>query len=219
MFRAGTSWGIADTNGHKRDADMTQDSELYAQALDRFRELFALAQQSDTREPTAMTLATADAEGRPAARTVLLKQFDERGFVFFTSLNSRKGKELKHNPRAALCFFWEALKQQVLVEGSVNVISDEEADRYWGSRSRDSQLGAWASQQSEPLDSRQALEQRLGEYHEKFQQERVPRPPYWSGFRVVPERIEFWKSGWHRLHERICYTKTADGWSVTLLNP
>lgn len=198
---------------------MTTNLSLYEEALRRFGDLLDAAVKTDLREPNAMTLATADADGRPSVRTMLLKRFDAEGFVFFTNSHSRKGRELDENPHVALCFFWQPLMQQVRVEGPVATISGEESDSYWETRVRDSQLGAWASQQSDPLESRQLLEHEVREYHDRFLNQAVPRPPYWFGYRVIPERIEFWKSGWHRLHERILYEKTDEGWHKTLLYP
>jgi pyridoxamine 5'-phosphate oxidase len=193
--------------------------DLYTEALNKFRDLLKEVDKSDLPEPTAMTLATTDAGGQVTVRTVLLKKLDKRGFTFFTNLHSRKANQLTENPRAALCFFWQSLMQQVTVEGTVELISDEEANAYWATRERDSQLGAWASKQSEYLDSRDTLNKRLTLYREKFKEQSVRRPPNWSGYRVIPERIEFWKAGWHRLHERVCYSKSASGWSVSLLYP
>ena len=198
---------------------MADTTGLYTEALTRFGELLEAAQATDLREPTAMVLATADADGRPSVRTMLLKRFDEQGFVFFTNSHSRKGRELDENPYASLCFFWQPMMQQVRVEGTVVPISVEESDSYWETRTRDSQLGAWASQQSDPLDDRKLLEHEVSEYHARFLNTQVPRPPHWFGYRVIPERIEFWKSGWHRLHERVLYEKTTDGWCKTLLCP
>lgn len=198
---------------------MTTNTSLYDEALRRFGDLLDAANKTDLREPSAMMLATADAEGRPSLRTMLLKRFDAEGFVFFTNSHSRKGRDLDENPHAALCFFWQPLMQQVRIEGSVVHISAEESDKYWETRLRDSQLGAWASQQSDPLENRELLEHEVREYHDKFVNQGVPRPPHWLGYRVVPECIEFWKSGWHRLHERVLYKKTPDGWYKTLLYP
>jgi len=198
---------------------MADTTGLYTEALTRFGELLEAAQATDLREPTAMVLATADADGRPSVRTMLLKRFDEQGFVFFTNSHSRKGRELDENPYASLCFFWQPMMQQVRIEGTVVPISVEESDSYWETRTRDSQLGAWASQQSDPLDDRKLLEHEVSEYHARFLNTQVPRPPHWFGYRVIPERIEFWKSGWHRLHERVLYEKTTDGWCKTLLCP
>lgn len=193
--------------------------DLYMEALDKFRNLFEQAQQTDLPEPTAMTLATVDPDGRPSARAILLKAVDERGFVFYTNRRSRKGRALASNAYAALCFYWQPLKEQVHVEGAVEPVSDAEADAYWATRDRESQIGGWASHQSEPLDDRQMLEQRVAEYTEKFSGQPVPRPTHWSGYRVIPERIEFWKAMPHRLHERVCYQKTDNAWTKTLLNP
>lgn len=193
--------------------------DLYTEAIARFVELFEAAKSTDLREPTAMSLATGDPDGRTSCRTVLLKGVDERGFVFYTNYLSRKGHQLIANPYASLLFFWQPLMQQVKVEGDVETVTPDEADAYWASRSRDSQLGAWASEQSQPLASREALEQRLAQHQERFRDAPVPRPQQWSGFRVVPERIEFWTSGAHRLHERVCYEQSGDAWSKVLLNP
>ena len=193
--------------------------DLYVEALSRFHDLLNEAQKTDLFEPTAMTLATCDAQGHPTARTVLLKKVDERGFAFYTNLNSRKARQLEDNPRAALCFFWQSLMQQVTVEGSVEMLSDKEAEAYWHTRERDSQIGAWASKQSALLDSQETLHRRHEQYRDRFKDQKVPRPADWSGYRIIPERIEFWKSGWHRLHERVCYSKSEEGWTLTLLYP
>jgi pyridoxamine 5'-phosphate oxidase len=198
---------------------MADTTGLYSEALARFGELLDVAAATDLREPMAMTLATADADGRPSARTMLLKGFDEQGFVFFTNSHSRKGRELDENPRVSLCFFWQPMMQQVRIEGAVVPINAEESDAYWETRTRDSQLGAWASQQSDPLEDRKLLEHEVAEYQARFPNQPVPRPPHWFGYRVIPERIEFWKTGWHRLHERVLYEKTTDGWCKTLLYP
>jgi pyridoxamine 5'-phosphate oxidase len=199
--------------------NMTNIPELDHEALAMFQDWLDAACKTDLHEPTAMTLATANAQGRPSARTVLLKSFDERGFVFFTNSQSRKGDELRENAFASLCFFWQPLMRQVRIEGSAVTISAPESDSYWESRPRDTQLGAWASQQSRPLDFRETLEQRMAEAHARFIDDTVPRPPHWIGYRVIPERIEFWKSGWHRLHVRILYERHAEGWSKSLLYP
>jgi pyridoxamine 5'-phosphate oxidase len=198
---------------------MTYISGIEQEALTMFQDWLDAACKTDLHEPTAMTLATANARGRPSARTVLLKSFDERGFVFFTNSQSRKGGELRENAFASLCFFWQPLMRQVRIEGPTVTISTEESDAYWESRPRDTQLGAWASQQSRPLDFRETLEKRMAEAHARFIDDIVPRPPYWIGYRVIPERIEFWKTGWHRLHERVLYEKQADGWCKSLLYP
>jgi len=170
-------------------------------------------------EPNAMSLATVENGKQPSVRIVLLKAFDERGFVFYTNFEGRKGRQLLAQPRAALCFFWPPLDTQVRVEGSVTKVSDEEADDYFASRARLSQIGAWASKQSRPLEAPSALDQRVAEYEKKFEGKPVPRPAFWSGFRVAPERIEFWKGKPNRLHERHLYTRKADGWRIETLYP
>lgn len=195
-------------------------TDLYDEALRRFGQLLAEAMKTDLPEPTAMTLATSTVDGRPSVRTVLLKQHDRRGFVFYTNLRSRKARQLRDNSRAALCFYWQPLGRQVLIEGTAELVATEEADRYWASRPRDSQIGAWASVQSERLESRAVLERRVQEMRERFRDRPVPRPPQWGGYRVVPDRIEFWTAGWHRLHERVCYRRDVSGtWLKELLYP
>lgn len=170
-------------------------------------------------EPNAMSLGTVENGNQPSVRIVLLKAVDERGFVFYTNFEGRKGKQLLAQPRAALCFFWPPLDTQIRVEGTVTKVSDEEADAYFASRARLSQIGAWASKQSRPLESASALDQRVAEYERKFEGKSVPRPPFWSGFRVVPERIEFWKGRPNRLHERHLYTRERNGWRIETLYP
>lgn len=193
--------------------------DLYQEALDRLQGLLRQAADTDLAEPTAMTLTTVDAEGRPTARTVLLKAIDARGLVFYTNTLSRKGQALAVNPRAALCFFWQPLLAQVLVEGEAELVTVAEADAYWATRPRASQLGAWASQQSQPLRDREELEQRYAEYEARYVGQPVPRPPHWSGYRVVPDLIEFWLSRPGRLHERERYVRQPDGWHKLLINP
>ena len=184
-----------------------------------FDEWLAEAQLAEPNDPTAMALATADSDGRPSVRMVLMKGHDERGFVFYTNLDSRKGEELAANASAALLFHWKSLRRQVRIEGPVEPVSELEADSYFATRARDSQLGAWASDQSRPLDSRATFEARYEETRRRFEGGEVPRPPRWAGWRVRPERIEFWTSRDHRLHERRLFTRAGDGWSEGLLYP
>ena len=184
-----------------------------------FDKWFAEARASEPSDFDAMSLATADTAGRPAARMVLLKGHDARGFVFYTNLDSRKGDELAANPEAALLFHWKSIRRQVRIEGPVEAVSEAEADTYFASRSRDSQLGAWASDQSRPLDSRATFEARFEEMTARFEGGDVPRPPRWSGYRLVPNRIELWRDRAHRLHERRLFVRSGDGWSESMLYP
>ena len=182
-------------------------TDLYAEALSTFSGLFEEAKGSREVEPNAMTVATADQSGQPSARTVLLKAFDERGFVFYTHLDGRKGRELQLNPQAALLFHWPRVRNgvQVRIEGAVEIVEEAEADAYFASRPRVSQLGAWASKQSETLESREAFELGMAALEAEFAGREVPRPPRWTGLRVRPDRIEFWYGAQFRLHERWLY--------------
>ena len=184
-----------------------------------FDEWFAEARTSEPNEPEAMTAATSGADGQPSARMVLLKAHGPEGFVFYTHDQSAKGEDLAENPRAALLFHWKSLCRQVRVEGGVEHVSDAEADAYFATRGRDSQLGAWASDQSRPLDRRETFETRFEEVKRRFEGQDVPRPPAWSGYRVVPQRIEFWTARPHRLHERRLFTFRDGGWTEGLLYP
>jgi pyridoxamine 5'-phosphate oxidase len=167
----------------------------------------------------AMTLATSALDGRPSARVVLLKGLDQRGFVFYTNIESRKSTELAANPHAALCFLWKSLNRQVRVEGAVEAVGDDEADAYFATRPRDSQIGAWASDQSRPLESRDELERRVEAFARRFEAGAVPRPPYWSGLRVVPQRVEFWQERRSRLHDRHLFVRERTGWRRERLFP
>lgn len=194
-------------------------SDLYQEAVTRCVDLFARALETSLAEPLAMTLATVGANGRAAARIVLARGFDDRGLVFYTNLNSAKADDLKANKSVALCFHWDSLKEQLRIEGEATPVSDAEADQYWRGRARDSQIGAWASRQSETLASRDLLDARIAEIEERFAGQDVPRPDFWSGFRVSPRWLEFWKARPARLHEREVYEKTPSGWTKRLLFP
>lgn len=184
-----------------------------------FKEWYEEAAGLGLKEPTAMTLATAGANGQPSVRIILLKAWDERGFVFYTNSLSHKGNDLRENPQAALLFYWMEQERQIRIEGNVEQVTAEEADAYFKSRRRESQLGAWASQQSQSLESREALLKRLEEFRTKFEGQDVPRPPHWLGYRVLPKTMEFWQEGEFRLHQRRLFTNTQNGWQETLLNP
>jgi pyridoxamine 5'-phosphate oxidase len=186
--------------------------------IERFHRLFEGAAEVCT-EPDAMVLATVDPDGRPSARFVLLKAFDQRGFVFYTNLRSRKARALAVHPQASLCFYWAPIGKQVRIEGVTQSVADQEADDYFRTRPRESQLGAWASDQSAPLQSRAALEERLTALRARFDGRPIPRPPFWSGFRVVPDAIEFWTRDPARLHVRERFDRIGGAWRQTLLFP
>ena len=184
-----------------------------------FESWFAEAKGLEPNDADAMTLATTTSDGRPSARMVLLKGYSPAGFTFYTNADSRKGEELAANPHAALLFHWKSLRRQVRIEGTIEAVCPEEADAYFATRGRDSQIGAWASDQSRPLDARETFEARYEEIRQRFEGGEVPRPPRWMGFRVTPERIEFWTDRLHRLHERRLFTRNGDGWDEGLLYP
>jgi pyridoxamine 5'-phosphate oxidase len=177
------------------------------------------ARGSEINDPTGVALATVDETGLPDVRMVLMKGFDARGFVFYTNFQSAKGRELIAHPKAALLFHWKSLRRQVRIRGPVAQVSDAEADAYFASRPREARIGAWASDQSRPLEGRFALEKRVAEYVLKFGVGDVPRPPHWSGFRVCPEQIEFWKDGAFRLHDRLRFDRAGEGWETVRLYP
>jgi len=195
--------------------DFTEAGEPWA----IFSAWMAEAERAEPNDPTAMALATADADGLPNVRMVLLKGADERGFVFYTNAESAKGRELASNPQAALVFHWKSLRRQMRARGPVTEVSEAEADSYFGSRPRDSRIGAWASQQSRPLESRFALEKAVAFYAAKHAIGEVPRPPYWRGYRIAPVSMEFWADRPFRLHDRVMFTRRGDGWDKARLYP
>ena len=180
---------------------------------------YAEAKVAEINDPNAMSVATSTPEGRPSVRMVLLKGYGPEGFIFYTNADSRKGEELAANPQAALLFHWKSLRRQVRVEGPAEEVSPAEADAYFATRGRDSQIGAWASDQSRPLDARETFEQRYEELRSRFEGSELPRPPRWTGFRILPERIEFWSDRAHRLHERRLFICGPEGWNEGLLYP
>lgn len=202
-------------------SQLVQRSAPRAEPFERFLSLLAQATalpRENLPEPTAFALATA-ADGRPSVRMLLLKHADEAGFVFYTNYESRKGRELLANPNAAMCFHWQPMEIQVRVEGRAAPVDAAEADAYFASRARGSQIGAWASQQSRTIAEEQLLERRVAEFERRFEGQVVPRPPYWSGFRLSPDRIEFWHGMPSRLHRRELYVRVDDGWRVEILFP
>jgi pyridoxamine 5'-phosphate oxidase len=197
-----------------------KESDAASDPIEQFRSWFDGALAADLHEPNAMTLATATPDGRPSARVVLLKGFDERGFVFYTSYEGRKGRELETNPNCALVLYWGELERQVRVEGRASRVSEEESDEYFGSRPWGSQLGAWASEQSRPVEGRGALEERLRGLEAEYEGREVPRPLFWGGYRVEPEVIEFWQGRENRLHDRLVYRRSDNGeWGRERLQP
>lgn len=188
--------------------------------FDQFNKWFKEAIASEIPEVNAMTLATANKQGRPSARMVLLKQYDDRGFVFFTNYESKKAKDIAENPQVALLFFWEPLERQVRISGGIEKISAAESFEYFRTRPIDSQLGAWASQQSREISARALLEKAFGEMMEKFRNGNIPLPPFWGGYRVIPDEFEFWQGRVNRLHDRIAYYKQSDNsWKIARLSP
>jgi pyridoxamine 5'-phosphate oxidase len=196
-----------------------QDVPPHGDPLALFERWFAEARESEPNDSNAMALATATADGRPSARMVLLKGHGPDGFVFYTNAESRKGQEIAANPHAALLFHWKSLRRQIRIEGRLSEVSAAEADAYFHSRARVSQLGSAASDQSRPLDSRETYLERVEELGERYEGQEIPRPPHWTGFRLVPEAIEFWIDRANRLHERRRFTREGEGWTSTLLYP
>jgi pyridoxamine 5'-phosphate oxidase len=195
------------------------EKEVEKNPFEQFNKWFKEAIDSEIPEVNAMALATASKQGRPAARTVLLKQYDEKGFVFFTNYDSSKGKQLAENPQAALLFFWEPLERQIKIVGSVEKTSVAESFEYFHKRPIDSQLGAWASQQSSEISARSLLEKAFGEMLEKFKDGQIPLPPFWGGYRVIPDEFAFWQGRPNRLHDRVYYKKQNGNWKISRLSP
>lgn len=184
-----------------------------------FETWFAEARETEINDSNAMTIATADADGQPSARMVLLKGHGPDGFVFYTNQQSRKAGDITENPKAAILFHWKSRRRQIRIEGQISTVADDLADAYFASRSRDSQLGAWASDQSRPLEDRATFEARFAEMTQRFDGSDVPRPPHWSGYRLIPARFEFWQDRAHRLHERRNFVRDGDDWTEGLLYP
>lgn len=200
-------------------ADRLHRTDLDRDPIEQFRKWFTEASRLEGIDPTAMILSTATRDARPSARVVLLKYFDEHGFTFFTNYHSRKSRELQENPQAALVFYWEELARQIRIVGRVERVDADLSDTYFQSRPRGSQIGAWASPQSEVIASRSILEERLDEATSRFGEGPVERPPHWGGWRVVPDEFEFWLGGNNRLHDRFRYTREGSGWRIDRLGP
>jgi pyridoxamine 5'-phosphate oxidase len=208
------------THRHDYDKASLDESAVDRDPILQFRAWFDQATEAGLAEPHAATLATASPAGRPSARVVLIRGFDDRGFVFFTNYQSRKGREIAANPFASLCFFWQPLERQVRVEGSVVVVSEADSDEYFRGRPRDSKLGAWVSNQSVAVPGREALEAEMEFIQRRFPGDEVPRPPHWGGFRIVPDAIEFWQGRPGRLHDRLVYLRSPEGgWRIERLAP
>ena len=194
-------------------------SGIHPDPFEQFSQWFAQALETQLHEPNAMTLATVGEDGMPSQRTVLLKQFDARGFTFYTNYHSRKGRELAASPKASLLFPWIILERQIIIQGTVEKTSQEESLQYFHARPRESQIGAWVSEQSEVIPDRSFLTGRLAEFEPKFAGQEIPLPPHWGGYRVIPETIEFWQGGPSRLHDRFLYQREGSGWRIDRLSP
>ncbi len=196
------------------------ETDVNPNPFEQFKLWFDQALAARLPEPNAMTIATASLDGKPSARMVLLKDYDERGFVFYTNYDSQKGQHLRENPWGAIIFWWAELERQVRIEGRVEKVSEAESEAYFRSRPQGSQLGAWVSDQSQIIDSREVLEERLQQLKEKYENQEVPRPPHWGGFRVIPDKIEFWQGRPSRLHDRLLYQREENGtWTIQRLSP
>ena len=209
---------VADLREEYRGASL-DESDLDPNPVEQFRRWFDEALAANLHEPNAMTLATSTPDGQPSARIVLLKGYDERGFVFYTNHEGRKGRELTENPRCVLLFYWGEMGRQVRIEGTAARVPEEEADAYFATRPRGSRLGAWASAQSREVGDRRALEDRLRELELEYEGREIPRPPFWGGYRVEPTQFEFWQGRENRLHDRLVYRRAGDGWEVSRLQP
>ncbi|MBA2535179.1 MAG: pyridoxamine 5'-phosphate oxidase [Rubrobacter sp.] len=195
------------------------EADLASDPVVQFHKWFEETLAADLHEPNAMIVATATQDGRPSARTVLLKGYDQRGFVFYTNYEGRKAGELEANPACALLFYWGELERQVRIEGHANRLLDDESDAYFSSRPRGSRLGAWASQQSQPVEHRSVLEKRVRALEVEYESREIPRPPFWGGYRVEPDVIEFWQGRENRLHDRLVYRRAGEGWKMERLQP
>ena len=202
-----------------RELDQAAASRPQGEPFEHFARWFTEAEQKEPNDPNAMALATVGSDGMPSVRMVLLKDYDRRGFVFYTNFESRKGTQILGSMKAAICLHWKSLHRQVRIEGAVETVTDAEADAYYHSRAKASQIGAWASKQSRPLESRFELEKRVAQFTARYAIGEVPRPAYWSGFRILPQRIEFWENRPFRLHDRLVYTRAGDGWTTEKLYP
>ena len=210
---------VESSRHHYEQAELTEESLHKNPIVQLQRWLDEAYADESVREPNAMCVATVDSEGQPSARIVLLRGLDDRGLVFYTSYFSRKGRELHDNPRIAAVFYWPMLERQVRVEGTVTQVSDDESDAYFESRPRGHRLSAWASEQSEPIESRAILDERLAHFDERFGDDEVPRPHSWGGYLIVPARIEFWQGRPNRMHDRLLYTREGRDWTIARLQP